>query len=117
MLEDERRRQKPAQVRNNVKAWRMYRGLTQEQLAERIEMSTASVSQIETHKQGLSDDTLFGISTALDCSPGDLLSWDPRSADYQLYRLISAMVAAKREQALRLIHALAEPDDEGNDAT
>lgn len=59
------------------RAWRKYRGLTQEQLAERVEMSVASVSQIETGTQGFTDTTLLAFADALNCEPGELLSRDP----------------------------------------
>lgn len=59
--------------RHFIKEWRKYRGLNQEQLAGRIEMSTASISQIETYTQGWTDETLAAIADALDCAPGDLL--------------------------------------------
>ena len=61
------------------RAWRKYRGLTQEQLAERVEMSVSSISQIETGQQGFTDSTLQALAHALQCEPGDLLSRDPRA--------------------------------------
>lgn len=61
------------------RAWREHKGLTQEQLAERIDMSVSSISQIETGAQGFTDSTLMAIAEALDCEPGDLLSKDPRA--------------------------------------
>lgn len=72
------------------RAWREYKGLTQEQLAERVDMSVSSISQIETGAQGFTDSTLIAIAEALSCAPGDLLSVDPRveGAVVDLMRLI-----------------------------
>ena len=72
------------------RAWREFRSLTQEQLAERVGMSISSVSQIETGAQGFTDSTLRAFAEGLGVDPGDLLSHDPRveGAVVDLMRLI-----------------------------
>lgn len=67
--------------RHFIKEWRKYRGLNQEQLAERIGVSVSSISQLETGKQGYSQATLEAIAHALRCEPQDLLMRDPESED------------------------------------
>ena len=59
------------------RAWRKFRGLTQEQVAERVGIGAPAVSQIETGKQGFTDTTLMAFAAALNVEPGDLLSRDP----------------------------------------
>lgn len=83
------------------RAWRKFRGLTQEQLAERVEMSVSSISQLETGKQGFTDTTLVALADALRCEPGDLLSRDPRieGAVIDLMRLIKQKDAAQTVMA------------------
>lgn len=72
------------------RAWRKFRGLTQEQVAERVGMAASSISQLETGKQGFTDKTLADFAVALNCDPGDLLSRDPNveGAVVDLLRLI-----------------------------
>lgn len=79
------------------RAWRKYRGLTIEQLADRVEMSVSSISQLERGLQGFSDKTLLALADALRCEPGDLLSRDPRldGAVVDLMRLIKQKDAAQ----------------------
>lgn len=63
--------------RNFIRNWREYRGLTQEQLAERIDRSTATVSLLETQKAPYTQETLESLAQALQCQPSDLLTGPP----------------------------------------
>jgi DNA-binding XRE family transcriptional regulator len=51
-----------------IKVWREYRGLTQQQLADAIEISKPYLSQIETGKRSGTTDVLSAIAKALDVS-------------------------------------------------
>lgn len=67
-------RRKP---RHYVSQWRKYRGLKQEQLAERVDRSRGLISQIENGIIDLTEDMLYALADALRCSPGDLLEVNP----------------------------------------
>lgn len=73
------RRQTRPQTRRRhfIKEWRLHRGLTQEQLAGRIESSISTISQLESGKQGYSQALLEELAEALMCEPWDLLNVDP----------------------------------------
>lgn len=60
-----------------IAEWREYRGLTQEQLAERVDMSVSNISQLERGLQGYSTEGLEAIAHALQCEPGHLHMVDP----------------------------------------
>jgi transcriptional regulator with XRE-family HTH domain len=92
------------------RAWRDHRGLTQEQVAERVAMSVSSISQIETGAQGFTDSTLMAFAEALNVDPGDLLSRDPliEGTIIDLLRLIRA-----KDQAMVLNVLRALPDRTG----
>lgn len=64
-----------------LQEWRKYRGLTQEQLAERVGMSKGNISQLEANRQGYSQEGLEALADALQCEPGQLLSVDPTKDD------------------------------------
>lgn len=53
---------------NPIKVWRVYRGLTQQQLAVAISISKPYLSQIETGKRTGTTDVLSAIAKALDVS-------------------------------------------------
>ncbi|GIV68661.1 helix-turn-helix domain-containing protein [Caldilinea sp.] len=58
---------------NPIKVWREYRGLTQQQLAERAGISPAYLSQLETGKRVGSKGVLLAIAHALNVSLDDLV--------------------------------------------
>jgi DNA-binding XRE family transcriptional regulator len=58
---------------NPIKVWREYRGLTQQQLAEMVEISTPYLSQIETSKRAGTTDVLLAISKALKVTLDDIV--------------------------------------------
>lgn len=92
------------------RAWRKERGLTQEQLAERIGMSVSSVSQIETGKQGFTDGTLMAFADALNVEPGDLLSRDPK-INAMIIDLLALLDRKGQDTVMNVIRAL--PDRTG----
>ncbi len=64
-----------------IRQWRKYRKMTQEDLAAAVGVSTATISQVETGKQGFTDTTLYAIASALKCTAGELLTRAPLGAD------------------------------------
>lgn len=72
---------KPGRPHHFIKEWRKFRGLTQETLAERVELTPSSISQLESGKQGFTDTTLATLAEALRCEPGDLLIRNPLDPD------------------------------------
>ncbi len=74
---------KPAVGRRRIflKQWREYRGLTQEQLADRVGWSVGNISQLERALQGYSQEGLEALAEALQCDPGQLLTVDPTGDD------------------------------------
>lgn len=60
-----------------IRDWRKFRGLTQEQLAAKVGVATATISQLEKGKQGFTDSTLYGIAEALDVTAGAILERPP----------------------------------------
>lgn len=63
--------------RHFLKEWRKHRGLTQEQLAARVEMSTANLSRIEKGQQDYTQAVLEALADALQTDPASILIRDP----------------------------------------
>lgn len=95
---------KPQRPKYFFKEWRKYRGLTQEQLAERIGTSTPSISQLETGKQGFTDKTLEAFAQALNCTPADLLMRNPTDPEAP-WSIWETLEPAQREQTLRFLNS------------
>ena len=82
--------------------WRDYRGLTQAQLAERVDMSTSFISQLERGEQGFTDSTLALLAEALQCEPGDLLMRNPIDTETP-WSIWDNIPVAARPQAIEIL--------------
>lgn len=66
---------------NFLRAWRIFRKLTQEQLAEKVSTNPNMIQYLETGERGLSAKWLRRLAPALDTTPGMLLDHDPGELD------------------------------------
>lgn len=89
-----------------IKAWRDFRGLTQEQLAERVETTPATISRLENGKQPYSQELLECLADALRCRVADLIARPPDKTRDDLLTLLEAMDDERRAQAARILRAL-----------
>ena len=60
-----------------VREWRKHRGLSQEQLAERLHTTAATISRIESGKQNWDGAFLEAVAEALNATPADLVRRGP----------------------------------------
>lgn len=67
--------------KNQIKAWRCYKNLTQDELARKAGISKAYLSQIESNKRGGRTDKLVNIAKVLNCKVDDILVFDKRDPD------------------------------------
>lgn len=58
----------------NIKYYRKQKNLTQEQMAEALELSVGFVSQVERGIAKMSLDTLIDLCDLLECSAGDIIN-------------------------------------------
>lgn len=87
--------------------WRKHRGKTQEELAEIMGVSTSSISQLETGKQGFTDTTLIALAEALNCEPGDLLMRNPLDTEAP-WSIWDKIKPERRPQALDVLKTFQE---------
>lgn len=62
-----------------LREWRQHRGLSQEELAARMDYDRTGLSRIETGRMRWNDVFLANAAAALQCRPVDLLTRDPFS--------------------------------------
>lgn len=74
-------RPKTPRRRTYIRQWREFRGLTQEQLADRLETSVPSISRLESGTQPYTQDTLEALAEALSTDPASLLMRDPSNPE------------------------------------
>lgn len=96
-----------------LRAWRKYRGLTQDDLGHLVGVSGSSISQLETGKQGFTDKTLAELAKALDCSPLALLAHDPGRPDsfWPLFEAAEQLKGSQRSRAIRMMRVAVDQDD------
>jgi len=88
-----------------VKEWREYRSLTQEQLADRIGTSKASISRIEAGTQAYTQDFLEAAAEALMTDPASLLMRDP-SDESAAWSLWDQAKPAERKMIERIVQSV-----------
>lgn len=93
--------QKPAA--NHLRAWREYRKMTQEELAEMVGTAGNVIGLLESGERGLSDKWLRKLAPALKTRPGFLLEFSPHDADLSILEAITDVAPERKGEALRLL--------------
>lgn len=93
--------------KNHLRAWRKFRRMTQEQLAEAIGTSKAVIGHLETGRSGLSDKWLSKLAPALNTSPGHLLEHDPEALPTDVLDVWRDVPEDRRQEGLDMLRILA----------
>lgn len=91
--------------RTFIRQWRKLRGLTLEQLADRIGSTHASLSRIEGGKQPYSQPLLEAIAEALQTDVASLLMRDPSEPD-AIWSVWDQAKPAERRQIVEIAKTL-----------
>ena len=91
-----------------IREWREYRGLTQERLASRLDITKGALSNIETGKSGYTEPMLKALSYALNCDPADLIMRDPTKED-AIWSVWDQVPSVENPRVIRLIKEFAIP--------
>lgn len=67
--------------RHFIREWRAYRGLSQDQLAERIGITRTYLSKIENGRRRYDQPFLEAAAEVLRCEPADLIVRDPTATE------------------------------------
>jgi transcriptional regulator with XRE-family HTH domain len=97
--------------RNYLRQWREKRGLTQEQLADKVGTAKAVISLLENEKRPLSSKWLRKFAEALDTTPGRILDIDPDEASADILDIWDHIPNADRTRAIRVLRSLTGTDD------
>ena len=99
-------------TRHFIKAWRKHRGLSQEALASRLEMSAANLSRIETGKQDYTQGLLEAIAEALATEPASLIIRDPTQPE-AIWSIWDHATPAQRSQIVELARVILKTGTDG----
>lgn len=95
-----------------IKEWRTFRGLTQEELADAMEISLGFMSKIETGQKRWNATHLLKASQALGIKPHELLTTDPYRLD-PTQAAWDKLTLEERYRLIRLNRALDDPKESG----
>jgi transcriptional regulator with XRE-family HTH domain len=101
-----------AAQRQYFRAWRAYRGLTQDQLAERIGIARSYLSKIERGDRRYDQHFLEAAADALRCEPANLINIDPTGPD-SLWSVWEQLSPPERKQAFAIIKAIRDTGTHG----
>lgn len=86
-----------------VKAWRKYRGFTQEQLAEIVGVSHGAIGQLERGQMSYTQPMLEALADALHCEPADLIMRDPESPIWSVYENLKKASPEQQKQIADIV--------------
>lgn len=99
-------------IGKRIKQYRMQKGLTQEQLAEQVELSRNYISSIERGVSSLSIEKIVDIINTLDCTADDIFTdVINKSYDVKVSKIaeqLSELTKAEQERVLKVIEVLIE---------
>jgi transcriptional regulator with XRE-family HTH domain len=88
---------------NNLRAWREYRRLSQDQLAEKVGTKGNVIGHLESGERGLSDKWLRRLAPALGTTPGFLLDHSPTDLDAAYIDAAMSVGPEDRPQVLEIL--------------
>lgn len=88
---------------NYLKAWREFRKMSQDTLAEKVGTAKGVISLLENGKRPLSDSWLRRLAEALDTRPGHIIDVDPNELDNDIVDIWTRIPERDREQAARVL--------------
>jgi transcriptional regulator with XRE-family HTH domain len=91
---------------NYLRAWREFRKMTQEKLAESVGTNANMIQYLETGERGLSAKWLRRLAPELDTTPGLLLDHDPETLDSDLLEIYAHGDDRQRRQMSEIAKTL-----------
>jgi transcriptional regulator with XRE-family HTH domain len=88
---------------NHLRAWREVRGLTQAQLAEKVDTTDNVISMLESGDRQLSWKWLTRLAPALKTRPGFLVEFHPDDVDLQVLEAWLEVPTERRNEALQIL--------------
>ena len=90
---------------NNLRAWRKFRKMTQQELADRVGTAKSVISDLERGVVQLNDKWLRKLAPVLETQPGHLLDYDPEELDTDIIDIWSHIDQRDRDQAVRVLRS------------
>lgn len=95
-----------------IKEWRKHRGLTQEQLAERIGVDRTLITHIEKGRRKYDQAFLEAAAEVLRCEPADLIMRDPSEPE-GIWSIWDQLRPTERHQLVEMAKVIKRTGTEG----
>jgi transcriptional regulator with XRE-family HTH domain len=104
-----------AESKNHLRAWRKYRRMTQQALADAVEPPTTKqvIQALESGARGLSDKWLRRLAPALRTSPGFLLDYAPEELPTEFLDVVREIPKESQDQALAVLKTFRRTGTQG----
>jgi transcriptional regulator with XRE-family HTH domain len=89
--------------KNHLRAWREFRKMSQDELAQRLDTAKGVISLLENGKRPLSDKWLRRLAEVLETQPGHLLDVDPNELDNDIIDIWTRIPQTDRARAARVL--------------
>lgn len=86
-----------------LRQWRLFRGLTQEKAASRLDMDRTNLSKIERGLVPYDQALLERAAEAYQCEPADLIMRDPKSPIWELLDTVRQLPEMQQKQLSRIV--------------
>jgi transcriptional regulator with XRE-family HTH domain len=90
---------------NNLRAWRKFNRMTQQELADQVGTAKSVISDLERGVVQLSDKWLRKLAPVLKTQPGHILDYAPEDLDNDIIDIWSHIDKDDRQQAARVLRS------------
>lgn len=97
---------------NYLRAWRKFRQMSQQQLADAVDTTVGVISHLEAGERALSAKWLRRLAPVLKTTPGHLLEHDPENLPTDIIDIWSRIEERDRTTALRVLESFRTGTDD-----
>jgi transcriptional regulator with XRE-family HTH domain len=97
-------------IPNQLRAWREFRRMTQEELAAKADTTASQISMLESGERGLTHKWALKLAPILKTQPGHLFDTDPESLDSDIHDIWINIDKRDRAKALRVLKSFTDSD-------
>ena len=98
---------------NHLRAWRKFRHMTLEEVADAIGTTKATLQQLEVGRITLSHKWLTRIAPVLGTTPGMLLDHDPNTLPTSVLETWAAIPSEDKPKAMEMLKVFAKTGTDG----
>lgn len=99
---------------NHLKAWREFRDMSQQQLADAVGTTQHQVAYLESGERGLSAKWLRKLAGALDTTVGMILDHDPRELDSDIVEIWATASNRQKKQISEIARTILKTGTDGD---